>query len=107
MLFRLIIVVFVEELLQGFHCARVQAAGPAFRLADVRPGLFQGLVLEVVALQQFPLFFRELLDGGPDAAPHLLELDPLVGRQLFVGNLKAFGTFQAGGEDHGEACDSP
>ena len=81
----------------------MQAAGPALRLPDLRPRLFQRLVLEVVPLQQFPLFFRELLDGRPHPAAHLLELDALVSRELFVGNLKTFSAFQAGGEDHRQA----
>ena len=103
MLFRLVIAVLVEELLEGLDGPGVQAAGPALRLADLGPGFLEGLVLEVVALQQFPLFFRELLDGGAHAAAHLLELDLLVSGQLLVGNLKAFSAFQAGGEDHRQA----
>ena len=83
----------------------MQAAGPALRLADLGPRLFQRLVLEVVALEQFSLFFRELLNGRPHPAAHLLELDFFVSGELLVGNLKTFGTFQAGGEHHRQARD--
>jgi hypothetical protein len=46
-----IIFFFFEELLQALHRAGVEAAGPALRLANLLPGLFERTVLEVVALE--------------------------------------------------------
>ena len=83
----------------------MKAARPALGLADLGASLFERLVLEVVALEQFSLFFRELLNGCAHAPTHLLELDLLVSRQRVVRNLKPFGTFQAGREHHRQARD--
>jgi len=76
--YRFVVVFIFEKLLQPFNRPRMQATGPALRLANLGPGLFQRLVLEVVALKEFSFFFRELLDGGAHSAPHLLELNTLV-----------------------------
>lgn len=98
-----IIVFLFEELLESFDCTGVQSTGPALGLTDFGPSFFQGLVLEVVALEQFSLFFRELLDGGADPPSHLLELQALVSRNLLIAELKAFSGLQAGRENHGQA----
>jgi len=103
--YRFVIVFIFEKLLEPFNRPGVQATGPALRLADLGAGLFQGLVLEVVALKQFSLFFRQLLDGPTNAAAHLLELNALVRRQRVIGHLHRVGTVEAGAEHHGEARD--
>ena len=83
----------------------MQATRPALRLADLGPGLFEGLVLKIVALEQFPLFFRELLDGATHSAPHLLELHSLVSREHIIRHLHGVGAVEARAKDHGEAGD--
>lgn len=103
--YRFVIVFIFEKLLEPFNRPGVQATGPALRLADLGAGLFEGLVLEVVALKQFSLFFRQLLDGPTNAAAHLLELNALVRRQRVIGHLHRVGTVEAGAEHHGEARD--
>jgi len=72
-------------------------------LPDLGPGLFQRLVLEVVPLEQFSLFFRELLNGRTHPAAHLLELDFFICREGLIADLKALTALKAGREDHGKA----
>lgn len=103
--YRFVIVFIFEKLLEPFNRPGMQATGPALRLADLSARLFQGLVLEVVALEQFSLFFRQLLDGPAHTPPHLLELNALVRRQGVVGHLHRVGAVEAGAEHHGEAGD--
>lgn len=103
--YRFVIVFIFQKLLEAFNRPRMQATGPALRLADLGAGLFQGLVLKVVALEQFSLFFRQLLDGSAHATAHLLELNSLVRRQRVVGHLHRVGTVEAGAKHHGEAGD--
>lgn len=59
--------------------------------------------MEVVTLQKFSLFFRELLDGPPDPSPHLLELYSFIGREGVIGHRKAVGAVDPGAKDHREA----
>ena len=82
--YRFVVVFIFEKLLQSFNRPCMQATGPALRLANLGASLFEGLVLKVVALEQFSLFFRELLDGRAHAAPHLLQLNALVGREHII-----------------------
>lgn len=103
--YRFVIVFIFQKLLQSFNRSGMQATRPALRLADLGASLFQRLVLEVVALQQFSLFFRQLLDGPTHPTPHLLELNTLVRRQGLVRHLHRVGAVEAGAEHHGEACD--
>lgn len=103
--YRFVIVFIFQKLLQAFNRPGMQATRPALRLADLGARLFQGLVLEVVALEQFSLFFRQLLDGPTHPPPHLLELNALVRRQGVVGHLHGIGAVEAGPENHGEAGD--
>jgi hypothetical protein len=101
-----IIIAFIfQKLLEPLDGPGMQPAGPRLRLPDLGPHLFQRLVLKVVPLEQFPLFFRELLDGRTHAAAHLLELNALVGRQPLVGDLQALGPIEARAEHHGQPGD--
>lgn len=103
--YRFVIVFIFQKLLEALNRPGVEAAGPALRLPDLGPRLFQGLVLKVVPLEQFPLFFRELLDGRAHPPPHLLQLNPLVGREGLIRHLEAIGAIEAGPEDHRQPSD--
>ncbi len=103
--YRFVIVFIFQKLLEPFNRPRMQATGPALRLPDLGARLFQGLVLEVVALEQFSLFFRELLDGPAHPPSHLLELNALVRRQGIIRHLHRVGAVEAGTEHHGETGD--
>lgn len=100
------VAVFFQKLLEGLDGAGVEPRCPALRLADLGAGLFEGLLLEVVPFEQFPLFFRQLGDGGADPELHLLELEALVGGQVVVvAELEPLAAFEAGSEDHRQAAD--
>lgn len=83
----------------------MQPARPGLGLSNLGARFLERLVLEVVALQQLPLLLRQLLDGGTNATAHLLQLDPLVGRQRIIRDSHAFGAVQAGAEHHGQTRD--
>ena len=100
------VVVFIfQKLLEPFNCPRMQSACPALGLSDLGARLFEGLVLKVVALKQFSLFFRELLDGGTHPASHLLELNALVCGEHIVRHLHRVGAVEARAEHHRETRD--
>lgn len=99
----MIVVSLFEKLLEGLHRPGVESTGPALGLTYLRPSLLQGHVLKVVPLEQFLLFFRELIHGRPHPPTHLLQLDPLVSRQLIRHVI--FGGLQAGRKDHRQPGD--
>jgi hypothetical protein len=78
----------------------MEPARPALALPNLCAGFFQRLVLEVVPFQQLPFLLRQLADRRPHPKAHLLHLQPLVGRQLLIGNLQTIRPFERGGEDH-------
>lgn len=82
----------------------MQPRRPALRLPYLRARLFQGLPVEVVALQQLPLLLRELVDRRPHPLLQLLHLQPLIGWQRLVHVPRRIRPFQAGGEHHRQAC---
>src|SRR5437870_4169897 len=57
--------VLAQHFLQTLDGPSVQTRRPALGLTDLRPRLFQRLVLEVVPLQQPALFVGQLFDGSP------------------------------------------
>lgn len=78
----------------------MKPARPALALPYLRARLFERLLLEVVALQQPPFFLRQLANRCPHPKAHLLQLEPLVCRQLLIGNLQPIRPLEAGGKHH-------
>ena len=85
----------------------MQTARPTLRLTNLRARLLQRLALEVVTLQELPFFLRQLLNRCFDPRLQLLELQPLVCRQVLICATAslAVATAEARREHHGEPGD--
>jgi hypothetical protein len=74
----------IQNFFQPINRSRMQPRRPTFALPNLGARFFQRLRLEVVPLQKLSFLLRQLLDRGPYPRLHLLELQPFIGRQLFI-----------------------